>query len=77
MRPKDRSISPASAKGASPRDKSTEFTTGERAHSLAETMLAVLRGSAKVKAVEIQSDSVSDIEPLDDNPGLTKLRIKP
>ncbi len=59
------------------RAKQAELTTGERAYALAETMLAVLRGSAKVKAVEIQCDSVSDIEPLDDNHGLTQLRIKP
>ena len=55
----------------------TELTTGERAHALADTMLAVLRGSAKVKVVEIQCDSVSHIEPLDDNHGLTQLGIKP
>ena len=58
------------------RAKQTELTTGERAHALAETMLAVLRGSAKVKVVDIQCDSVSNIEPLDDNHGLTQLRIK-
>ena len=59
------------------RAKQAELTTSERAHALAETMVAILRGSPKVKAVEIQCDSVSDIEPLDDNHGLTKLRIKP
>ncbi len=59
------------------RAKQTELTTAERAHALAETMLAVLRGSAKVKAVEIQCDSVSNIEPLDDDHGLTQMGIKP
>ena len=58
------------------RAKQTELTTGERAHALAETMLAVLRGSAKVKAVAIQCESVGNIEPLDDDHGLTQLRIK-
>ncbi len=59
------------------RAKQTELTTGERAHELAETMVAVLRGSPRVKTVEIQCDSVGNIEPLDDNHGLTHLRIKP
>ena len=59
------------------RAKQTELTTGERAHALAETMVAILRGSPKFKAVEIQCDSVDNIEPLDDNEGLAQLRIKP
>ena len=59
------------------RAKQTELTTGERAHALAETMVAILRGSPKFKAVEIQCDSVGDIEPLDNNHGVTQLRIKP
>ncbi len=59
------------------RAKETELTTGERAHALAGTIVAVLRGSRRVKAVEIQFDSVGNIEPLDDNHGLTQLRIKP
>ena len=59
------------------RAKETELTTGERAHALAETMLAVLRGSPKVKAVAIECESVGNIEPLDNNDGLTQLRIKP
>ena len=58
------------------RAKQTELTTGERAHALAETMLAVLRGSAKVKVVDIQCDSVGKVELLDHNDGLTELRIK-
>ncbi len=58
------------------RAKQSELTTGERAHALAETMVAILRGSPKVKAVEIQCDSVGNIEPLDDDHGLTQLRIK-
>ena len=58
------------------RAKQTELTTGERAHALAETMLAVLRGSAKVKVVDIQCDSVGTVELLDGNDGLTELRIK-
>ena len=59
------------------RAKQTELTTGERADALAETMLAVLRGSAKVKVVDIQCDSVGKVELLDGNDGLTDLRIKP
>ena len=59
------------------RAKQTELTTGERAHALAETMLAVLRGSAKVKVVDIQCDSVGNVELLDDNDGLTDLWNKP
>jgi len=59
------------------RAKQTELTTGERAHALAETMLAVLRGSAKVKVVDIQCDSVGKVELLDGNDGLTDLRNKP
>ncbi len=59
------------------RAKQTELTTGERAHALAETTVAILRGSPKVKAVEIQCESVGNIEPLDNDHGLTQLRIKP
>ena len=59
------------------RAKQTELTTGERAHALAETMVAILRGSPRVKAVEIRCESVGNIEPLDNNQGLTQLRIKP
>ena len=59
------------------RAKETELTTGERAHALAETMLAVLRGSPKVKTVAIECESVGNIEPLDNDDGLTQLRIKP
>ena len=58
------------------RAKETELTTGDRAHALAETMLAVLRGSAKVKAVDIQCESVGNVELLDDNDGLPQLRIE-
>ena len=47
------------------RAKEVEVTTEERAHALAETMLAVVRGSPKVKAVEIQCISVGNIEPMD------------
>ena len=59
------------------RAKETELTMGERARALAETMLAVLRGSPKVKAVEIQCESVGHIEPLENDDGLTQLRIEP
>ncbi len=59
------------------RAKETELTTGERARALAETMLAVLRCSPRVKAVDIQCDSVGNIEPLDDHNGPTQLRSKP
>ena len=59
------------------RAKQTELTADERAHDLAKTMLAVLRGSAKVKAVDIRCDSVDNIELLDNDHGMTQLRIKP
>ncbi len=59
------------------RAKQTELTTGERAQALAETMLAVLRGSAKVKVVDINCNSVGTVELLDDNDGFAELRIKP
>ena len=49
------------------RAKETELTTHDRAQALAETMLAVLRGSAKVKTVDLQCDSVGHVELLDDN----------
>jgi hypothetical protein len=59
------------------RAKQTELTTGERAHALAETMLAVLRGSAKVKFIDLQCEFVGEIELLDDTEGLTHLEIEP
>ncbi len=59
------------------RSKPSELTTGERAHALAETMVAILRGSPKFKVVDIRCDDVGNIEFLDDNDGLTPLRIKP
>ena len=59
------------------RAKQTELTTAERVHALAETMLAVLRGSAKVKVVDLQCVDVGDIGLLDDNDGRMQLRIKP
>ncbi len=59
------------------RAKQTELATGERAHALAETMLAVLRGSAKVKVIDIQCGSEGKVELLDENDGLSQLRIKP
>ncbi len=58
------------------RAKEMELTSGERAQALADTMVAVVRGSPKIKAVEIQCDSVDNIEQLDDNHGLTKMRIE-
>ncbi len=58
------------------RAKETELATHERAHALAKTMLAVLRGSAKVKAVDIQCDSVDKVELLDEDDGLAQLRIE-
>ena len=59
------------------RAKQSELTTSDRAHALAETMLAVLRGSAKVKVVDLQCVDVGGIELLDSNDGTTPLRIKP
>ncbi len=59
------------------RAKQSELTTGERAHALSETMVAILRGSPKIKAVDVRCDSVGNIDPLDENHGLTQLRIKP
>ena len=58
------------------RAKETELTTHDRAHALAETMLAVLRGSAKVKTVDLRCESVGHVELLDDNDDLARLRIK-
>ncbi len=58
------------------RAKETELTTHDRAHALAETMLAVLRGSAKVKTVDLRCESVGNVELLDDNDDLTRPRIK-
>ncbi len=59
------------------RAKQTELITGERAHALAETMVAILSGSPKFKVVDIRCDDVSNVELLDDNDDLTELRIKP
>ncbi len=58
------------------RAKETELKTHDRAHALAETMLAVLRGSAKVKTLDVQCESVGHVELLDDNDDLARLRIK-
>jgi len=58
------------------RAKESELTTHDRAHALAETMLAVLRGSAKVKTLDLQCESVCHIELLDDHDDLARLRIK-
>ena len=59
------------------RAQQTEWTTGERAHALAEAMLAILRGSPKFKAVDLQCESVGNIESLDNDDGLTQLQIEP
>jgi len=58
------------------RAKETELTTHDRAQALAQTMLAVLRGSAKVKTIDLQCESVGNVELLDDNDDLARLRIK-
>ena len=58
------------------RAKETELTTHDRANALAETMLAVLRGSAKIKTVELRCESVGHVELLDDSDDLARLRIK-
>ena len=50
--------------------------TSDRARALPETSLAVLRGSAKGKAVDIQCDSVGKVVLLDDHDGLAPLWIK-
>ncbi len=47
------------------RAKEDELATGERAQALAETMLAVLRGSPKVKVIQIECDGVEEVAPLD------------
>ncbi len=39
-------------------------------------MLAVLRGSAKVKTVDLRGESVGRVELLDDNDDLARLRIE-
>ncbi len=58
------------------RAKETELTTHDRAHALAETILAVLRGSAKVKTIDLQCESVGNVELLDDNDDPARPRIK-
>ena len=58
------------------RAKETELTTHDRAQALAETMLAVLRGSAKIKTLDVRCESVGHVELLDDNDGLARLRIE-
>ena len=58
------------------RAKQSELTTSDRADALAETMLAVLRGSAKVKVVDLQCVHVGDVELLDHDEGTTPLRIE-
>ena len=47
------------------RAKDDELATGERAQALADTMLAVLRGSPKVKAIQIECDGIEDVARLD------------
>ena len=49
------------------RAKQAELATGERAQALSETIVAILRGSPKFKAVEIQCDSVGEREELDND----------
>ncbi|MCH7721067.1 MAG: hypothetical protein IH988_08780 [Planctomycetes bacterium] len=44
------------------RAKEGELATGERAESLAQTMLAVLRGSPKIKVVELDCAGVEEVE---------------
>ena len=44
------------------RAKEGELVTGERAEGLAQTMLAVLRGSPKIKVVELDCTGVEDVE---------------
>lgn len=58
------------------RAKQSELTTSDRAHALAETMLAVLRGSAKVKVVDLQCVDLGDVELLEHDEGTTPLRIE-
>ena len=44
------------------RGKEGELATRERAEMLAETMLAVLLGSPKIKVVELDCAGVEDVE---------------
>ena len=44
------------------RAKEDELATGERAERLAQTMLAVLRGSPKIKVVELDCVGVDEVE---------------
>ena len=44
------------------RAKPDELVTHERAEGLARTMLAVLRGSPKIKVVELECAEVEDVE---------------
>ena len=42
--------------------KDAELATHERADGLARTMLAVLRGSPKIKVVELDCEGVEEVE---------------
>jgi len=42
--------------------KDAELATHERADGLAQTMLAVLRGSPKIKVVELDCAGVEEVE---------------
>ncbi len=44
------------------RAKEGELATRERAEGLAQTMLAVLRGSPKIKVVELDCAGVEEVE---------------
>ena len=44
------------------RAKDGELATRQRAEGLAQTMLAVLRGSPKIKVVQLDCTSVEEVE---------------
>ncbi len=44
------------------RAKDSELATRERAEGLAQTMLAVLRGSPKIRVVELDCAGVEEVE---------------
>jgi acetolactate synthase regulatory subunit len=56
--------------------KDNEAESAERAHALADTMLAVLKQSRAVRTLAMQLDAVTDVECLD-SPGVRPAQIRP
>jgi hypothetical protein len=56
--------------------KDNEAESAERAHALADAMLAVLKQSRAVRTLAIELDAVTDVECLD-SPGDRPVRVRP